>query len=104
MIQIGHRLTKRSERDLAMYYLEMNKSTKVIDYFAIDNALIYTPEMIMDSLTQYWLEWERKNKGRFYVLIKGQGSIWYLHKAQLTYLWMPDEMENEDKDKKKPQP
>lgn len=28
----------------------------------------------------------------------------YLHKAQLTYLWMPDEMENEGKDKKKPQP
>ncbi len=93
----SHTITPKSLNDKAAFVFEAFSFGEAKDSSCFSKDKIFTPEMIMDSLSKYRFDYERRNRGKFYVIIKGQGPIWYLHKAELTYLWTPDEMENEGK-------
>lgn len=92
-IIVGHTITQESKKDKAAYFLEMPALGEAVDSIIFRNKIISNPRIIMDSLTKYRFDYERRNSGKFYVIIKGQGPIWYLHKAALTYMWAPDETE-----------
>jgi hypothetical protein len=97
-ILVSRTITPQSQKDDAAYFFEVPALGQAIDSSQLSHKYIYTPEMIMDSLTKYRYNYERRNRGNFYVIIKGQGPIWYLHKAKLTYLWGdPDSFNNRKK-------
>ncbi len=80
-------ITEESKKDRAAYVLNVSVTADVKDSNAIDRSKIYTPEMIMDSLSKYRHDYITRNRQNFYVTLKGQGPIWYLHKASLTYIY-----------------
>ena len=81
-VLIQHTITPQSKKDVASYMLLVSRTGEARDSntYSVKNA--FTPEMIMDSLSKYRYNFERKNRGKFYVAIKGPGPLSYLHKAQ----------------------
>lgn len=84
---VSHTITPQSKKDIAAYDLCISKAVTARDSGSFNNRNLFTPAMIMDSLTKYREDYRRKTYNKVYVLIKGYGPIWYLHKAILLYIW-----------------